>query len=212
MPTNTPSGAASSAAAPKAYVFEPSAYAKAVMHACKHSVHTVTGVFIGRIKDNVVRISDAVPLFHSHSLAPMLKVAFMLIDQYCQQQGDLEIVGLYFASGQGSLEINPFKPIADKIASNCPAASAWAVDAAKLPEKKFALSGYFHSKDDWKAVGSDGVTLGSGDEALKEVARAISEMKYLEVVDFDDHLTDATLNWLNPSLFKGDKISGLKAD
>merc|ERR1712241_105342 len=142
--------------------------------------------FIGSANGKVLKIMDAVPLFHTHSLAPMLKVACMLIDQHCRTAGGgLEIVGLYHANASGSAEIASVKAIADKLASNFASASVWALDAAKLPERQFALRGSCHSKEEWKPIAAENVRL--GDEALKHAARVISEMKYLEIVDFDDH-------------------------
>ena len=44
-----------------------------------------------------VRVSDAVPLFHTHTLAPMLELAALLTQTRCEENG-LEIVGCYFAS------------------------------------------------------------------------------------------------------------------
>merc|ERR1712059_88481 len=113
-----------------------------------------------------LKIVDAMPLFHTHSLATMLKVACMLIDEHCKSTGDLEIVGLYHATRSGSFDITPVKAIADKIASNFPYASVWVVDAAKLPEKQFALRGCSYIKEDWKVISADSISLSA--EALKE--------------------------------------------
>jgi len=204
-----PGGSGSGGAAPKTWSFDPKAYAKALMHSCKYSSEAVTGVFIGSSSGKVLKVVDAMPLFHTHSLAPMLKVACMLIEQHCRAVGGLEIVGMYHATASGSFDMTPVKPIADKLASNFSPASVWTVDAAKLPERQFALRGMCHSKDEWKPIGSDAVNL--SDEALKHTARVISEMKYLEIVDFDDHLNDASLSWLNQNLFKGDPLAEIEA-
>mmetsp|Transcript_16224 Transcript_16224/g.48957 ORF Transcript_16224/g.48957 Transcript_16224/m.48957 type:complete len:209 (-) Transcript_16224:100-726(-) len=201
--------AAGSGNPPKTYAFHPKAYAKAMMHGCKHSSEAVTGIFVGCVSGKVLKIMDAVPLFHTHSLAPMLKVACTLIEQHCRKEGGgLEIVGLYHASASGSLDMTPVKAIAEKLVSNFSSASVWALDAAKLPERQFALRGSNHSKEEWKTIPTDAVSL--GDEALKHTSRVISEMKYLEVIDFDDHLTDVSLSWLNEGLFKGDPLGDLE--
>jgi len=190
---------------PKIYAFDPKAYAKALMHGCKHASEAVTGIFIGSSNGKVLKVVDAIPLFHTHSLAPMLKVACMLIEQHCKTVGGLEIVGMYHATISGSLDITPVKAIADKIASNFPAASVWALDTTKLPGKQFALHGMSQVKEEWKPISCDSVNL--SEEALKQTTRVIAEMKYLELVDFDDHLTDASLNWLNTNLFKDDPLA-----
>lgn len=188
------------------YTFDPKAYAKAVMHCCKHSSDACLGVFVGQSNGKTLQITDAMPLFHTHSLAPMLKVAFTLIEQHCKGLG-LEIVGIYHTTAQGGTEMTPVKPIADKVAAAFSGASVWSFDAAKLSAtgQQFAFTGMYHSKDEWKSVGAD-VDTGLADEALKRTSRLVSEMKYLELVDFDDHLGTPALNWLNPDLFKGDKL------
>mmetsp|Transcript_41291 Transcript_41291/g.131309 ORF Transcript_41291/g.131309 Transcript_41291/m.131309 type:complete len:208 (-) Transcript_41291:127-750(-) len=200
--------AAGSGNPPKTYAFHPKAYAKALMHGCKHSSEAVIGIFIGCVSGKALKIMDAIPLFHTHSLAPMLKVACMLIEQHCRAQGGLEVVGLYHASASGSLDMAPVKAIADKLASNFALASVWALDAAKLPEQQLALRGSCHNKEEWKPIGSEAVSL--GDEAMQHTARLVSEMRYLEIVDFDDHLTDVSLSWLNENLFKGDPLEDLQ--
>uniref|UniRef100_A0A7S2QED8 MPN domain-containing protein n=1 Tax=Zooxanthella nutricula TaxID=1333877 RepID=A0A7S2QED8_9DINO len=165
------------------------------------------GILVGTSTGKALKVVDAMPLFHTHALAPMLKIACMLIEEHCREVGDLEIVGLYHAAASGVPDMSRVKPIADKIAANFPAACVWAVDAAKLGERQFALRGMCHSKEEWKPISADAVSL--GDEALQHTSRAISELKHLEIVDFDDHLGDASLSWLNASLFKGDALAEL---
>lgn len=193
----------------KKYAFDPKAYAKALMHACKHSSEAVTGFLIGSTSSSgkALKIVDAIPLFHTHSLAPMLKVASMLIEQHCKTVGGLEIVGMYHASTLGSLDIAPVKAIADKIASNFPGACVWAFDPSKLADRQFALSGMVNVKEEWKPIAADCVSL--SEEAVKRTSVLISELKYLEIVDFDDHLTDGSLSWMNEKLFKGDALADM---
>eukprot|EP00933_Yihiella_yeosuensis_P051026 TRINITY_DN48856_c0_g1_i1.p1 TRINITY_DN48856_c0_g1~~TRINITY_DN48856_c0_g1_i1.p1 ORF type:complete len:212 (-),score=59.85 TRINITY_DN48856_c0_g1_i1:61-696(-) len=192
----------------KSYAFDPKAYAKAVMHGCKHSSETVLGLLIGSSNGKTMKIVDSMPLFHTHSLAPMLKIACMLIEEHCKTAGEnLEIVGLYHATASGNVEMTSVKAIADKIASNSSSASVWTLDASKMAEKQFAFRGLAHIKDEWKAISGDAVSL--SDEALTATSRLISDMKHLDVIDFDDHLSDSTQSWLNEKLFKGDKIENL---
>merc|ERR1712014_219001 len=106
------------AAGSKMYTFDPQAYAKAVMHCCKYSSEACLGVFVGSMNGKSLQIVDAMPLFHTHSLAPMLKASFMMVDQHCRDVGGVEIVGIYHANAQRSTDIAPVKAIADKVASN----------------------------------------------------------------------------------------------
>merc|ERR1719263_2769861 len=135
----------------KKYVFEPQAYAKAIMHGCKHSSDVVTGVLIGSVSNaKVMKVVDVIPLFHTHALGPMLKIAFLLIEQYCRTDDrGLEILGLYFAHPDGNSDANypPVKAVAEKILSNCPQATVWSMDLSKLPDNKFAMGGYCHPRE-----------------------------------------------------------------
>lgn len=211
--------AASAAAKSIAYSFDAKAYGKAVMHCCKHSSEACFGVFLGRSNGKVLQITDAMPLFHTHSLGPMLKAAFMMIEQHCRNVGGgLEIVGIYHATSSGNTDITPVKAIADKVASTFSGASVWAFDSNRLaggkegaPGSQFCLTGLYHSKDEWKGVGAEAACL-SDDAALKQTATLLSEMKYLDIVDFDDHLASPTMNWLNPTLFQGDAIMERSSD
>jgi len=192
---------------PKTYAFHPSAYAKAVMHSCKHSSEAVLGVFVGSHSGKVLKITDAFPLFHTHFLEPMLKVSCMLIEEHCRSNPGLEIVGIYYAATTRSFDMKPVKAIADKIAKNFQHATVWTIDAAKLSELQFAMRGMCYAREEWKQVPGDAVSL--GEDTLKQTSRVISEMKYLDIVDFDDHLTDASLSWLNHDLFKGDPLANM---
>eukprot|EP00490_Sorites_sp_Unknown_P018397 CAMPEP_0114643288 /NCGR_PEP_ID=MMETSP0191-20121206/3299_1 /TAXON_ID=126664 /ORGANISM="Sorites sp." /LENGTH=195 /DNA_ID=CAMNT_0001855563 /DNA_START=29 /DNA_END=616 /DNA_ORIENTATION=+ len=187
------------------YSFNPEAYAKAVLHVCKHSSSSVLGLFLGHADGKVIKVVDTVPLFHTHALGPMLKIACMLAEEHCKStDASWEIVGIYHATPSGSTEMTPVKAIADKIAANFASASVWSLDAGKLPEKQFAFKGMGRVKDEWKAIGSELVSLGS--EVPSETSRLISEMRFLEVVDFDDHLADGNKSWLNETLFEGCKF------
>ncbi len=75
-------GAAVSIAAPPAcsamvrYEITQRAYALALLHACKYAWLPVGGALLGTVHDVVVRIGDAVPMFHGAlGLAPMQEVA-----------------------------------------------------------------------------------------------------------------------------------------
>eukprot|EP00434_Breviolum_minutum_P011085 symbB.v1.2.009780.t1/scaffold574.1/size185248/5 len=193
------------------YAFHPQAYAKAVLHLCKHSSSSVLGLFLGHADGKLIKVVETIPLFHTHSLGPMLKIACMLAEEHCKSMdASMEIVGIYHATPSGSTEMTPVKAIADKIAANFASASVWTLDASKLPEKQFAFKGMGRVKDEWKAIGSDLVNLNS--EVLSETSRLISEMRFLDVVDFDDHLADGNQSWLNETLFAGDKLQKMRSD
>ena len=67
-----------------AATMERDAYSKLLLHACKHPARPVLGVLLGRKgktdeKDALAHVVEAVPLFHSYVLAPMLEMSMMQV-------------------------------------------------------------------------------------------------------------------------------------
>ncbi|KAF9588330.1 hypothetical protein IFM89_008760 [Coptis chinensis] len=117
------------------YEIGQNAYIKLVLHALKHKASAVNGVLIGRlIKDEVVEISDAVPLSHSHiGLLPTLEIALIQIEEHFGSQG-LSVVGYYHANERfDDLELgNVAKKIGDHIYRYFPQVSVLLLDNKKL--------------------------------------------------------------------------------
>jgi hypothetical protein len=65
----------------KTYRFTASAYGKVLFHICKHVSKSVNGVLIGYtdVQKGEHVLMDAIPLFHTHVLTPMLKLAFIMV-------------------------------------------------------------------------------------------------------------------------------------
>jgi hypothetical protein len=64
------------------------AYSKLLLHACKHPSRPVMGVLLGNkakgdekssFSDALVPVVEAVPLFHSYALAPMMEMSMMQV-------------------------------------------------------------------------------------------------------------------------------------
>jgi ER membrane protein complex subunit 8/9 len=62
-----------------AYNISTPAYIKLILHAHKYPFAAVDGVLLGRVKESEVHIVDAIPLFHSMTLAPMFEVAMLQV-------------------------------------------------------------------------------------------------------------------------------------
>lgn len=81
--------------APKSYIWSAEAFRTAIYHCVKHSSEDCSGLLLGTIDGNEAVLKRAIPLFHTHALAPMTKMAFALVEQYCQKSGDsLQILGM----------------------------------------------------------------------------------------------------------------------
>ncbi|KAF5726830.1 hypothetical protein HS088_TW22G00514 [Tripterygium wilfordii] len=198
------------------YEISQEAYMKLVLHALKHKIAAVNGVLVGRVSpqnDDVVEISDSVPLFHSHlTLLPNLEIALIMIEEHYAAQG-LGIVGYFHANERfDDLELgNVAKNIGDHICRYFPQSPILLLDNKKLEALPKAKDRspvmQFYVRDaskNWKLVGSDGNSRLTIKEPSANILLLdhISSEKWLEVVDFDDHLDDVSKDWLNPELFK----------
>ena len=116
------SESSSSAAAPR---LSHAAYAKVMLHACKHPSASVVGLLLGRLDGKTVEVLDVVPLFHTAPLAPMLEAALGLVEKHCEQSEGLSMAGVYFANVLDSDDT--VSPVAGRICSRLKAAFSSAV-------------------------------------------------------------------------------------
>ncbi len=64
------------------YAITTQAYTKIIYHCFKYPYAQVNGILLGKTADSgQFLISDAVALFHSSSLAPMLEIAMMQVHE-----------------------------------------------------------------------------------------------------------------------------------
>jgi hypothetical protein len=194
------------------YEVTQNAYIKLVLHSLKHPTSAVNGVLIGRISNDTVEITDAVPLFHSQiPLLPQLEISLILIEEYFSAKG-LNIVG-YFHANERSDEFElggVAKNIGDHISRYFPQAAILLLDNKKLEALKKSKGGgavvQLYVRDaskNWKLVPSDVNNRFSLKEPSANLILLdyISSEKYKDIVDFDDHLDDISKDWLNPGLF-----------
>ncbi|KAJ9182496.1 hypothetical protein P3X46_006487 [Hevea brasiliensis] len=195
------------------YDMSQNGYIKLVLHALKHNSAAVNGVLLGRSTDDVVEITDSVPLFHNHlGILPPLEISLIMIEDYYSAQG-LDIVGYFHANERSDdAELgNVAKNIGDHIYRYFPQAAILLLDNKKLEAlpkgKDRSPVMRLYTRDatkNWKLARSDG----GNRLILKEPAANIvlldfvSSQKWQHLVDFDDHLDDISKDWLNPDLFK----------
>eukprot|EP01098_Paradermamoeba_levis_P016359 TRINITY_DN8799_c0_g1_i1.p1 TRINITY_DN8799_c0_g1~~TRINITY_DN8799_c0_g1_i1.p1 ORF type:complete len:190 (-),score=53.28 TRINITY_DN8799_c0_g1_i1:52-621(-) len=177
----------------------PSSYSKIVCHALKYPSQEINGVLLGEAKegDEVIDVIDAIPLFHGPTLAPMLEVAMMMIDEYCELK-ELKIVGYYHGNERDDSEPSPLaKKIANKIHSNVPLMTVLMIENVFLSPKfkRAALRSYLKEGEQWKANGEN---VQVGGNAFNLVQTCIDEHRYLSLADFDNHFNDPANDWLNP--------------
>ncbi|KAE8098890.1 hypothetical protein FH972_016921 [Carpinus fangiana] len=198
------------------YEIAQNAYAKLVLHALKHKSSAVNAVLLGRpssAHNDVVEITDSVPLFHSHvGLLPQLEISLILIEEHYAATG-VNIVG-YFHSNErfDDYELSGVaKNVGDHIYRYFPQAAILLLDNKKLEAlpkgKDRSPVMQLYTRDaskNWKLAGSDGGSQLTIREPSANVVLLdyISTEKWKDIVDFDDHLDDISKDWLNPELFK----------
>ncbi|ESO08049.1 hypothetical protein HELRODRAFT_156641 [Helobdella robusta] len=177
-------------------------FVKPLLHAAKYPHCYINGVFLAECpkqKDGkvVLEIKDCIPLFHSHlTLAPMLEVALIQIDAYCQCN-DLVIAG-YYQANEVIFDKNPTNityRIAEKVKDNFNEAFFLMIDNERLAdddgENAYILYNNYDGK--WKKVLIE--------KDVIDVAQTLIQTKaFRDVIDFDNHLTDISLKWHNPQI------------
>lgn len=190
---------------------ETRAYAKMILHAMKYPHCAVNGVLLSDpkkdlTKDTNLNVVNSIPLFHhSHYVTPMAEIAMLQIEAAAQAAG-LVISGYYACSEnfqQNTIDKCPGQKLAEKIAENHPYAYFFLMDNEKLiySEDTPALTVYQHVDGKWKHK-DDTLVHYLDISLLNIVSDLITRGVYKELVDFDNHLDDLTLDWSNAGLDK----------
>jgi len=206
------------------------AYTKILFHAKKYPYASVNGVLVGYTtgtgpdessssssstttppKKNI-HITDYFPLFHGHTLAPMLEVAMTFIEEYCKRQnnnkGDknnLEIVGYFHANELYDDTDVPSGSIAHRIGSkinqNCPNSVILLLDNRKInPDlKQFGVKVFVKQGDQTWQESSNYVNLEDG-FSWANLKTHLQDGRYEKLIDFDNHLGDPSKDWLNSKI------------
>eukprot|EP01097_Dermamoeba_algensis_P010849 TRINITY_DN816_c0_g1_i1.p2 TRINITY_DN816_c0_g1~~TRINITY_DN816_c0_g1_i1.p2 ORF type:complete len:188 (-),score=49.73 TRINITY_DN816_c0_g1_i1:1000-1563(-) len=176
------------------------AYSKVVLHCYKYPSQEVNGLFLGvKAEGEWIQITDAVPLFHGTTLAPMLEMALLVVEEYCESKA-LQIVGYYHANEREDNEPSALaKKIAAKIHSNVSIFSLFTIDnhLANPKLKKTCLKSFLKSGDQWKPNSSE---LQVNSAVFNNLVNLIEENKYLSLNDFDNHFSDPSNDFLNVDL------------
>lgn len=206
---------------------------KVLLHAAKHPTTAVNGVLLGTVTGGEgaaeVAITDAIPTCHSFiSLAPVLEAALSQLEAHAkEQQGTqpgLRIVGYYQANERLSDgELGAGRRYADRIEAAWPNSVVLLLDGPALQAElaqQTAAEGQaggsgsgeqpvvqLFAKDGgrWAKVAAGGSSSfrcpTSG--VVARFAQLLGEGRHQQVRDFEEHLEDIAVDWLNPTLLVG---------
>lgn len=193
------------------------AYSKVVLHACKYPHKAINGIFLAeetKHASDLLRIVDAIPLFHQClGLAAMLEIALGQIETYCKEN-QLFIAGYY----QGNENLDDNSPdfiaykVAEKVIEHTPAAILMMINNQKMDSdcKETALQLYQMQDNKWKDIPS--WHLVGGDVALVGCCELIRAKTYQSLIDFDNHLDDISLDWLNTQINKVIELTSIETE
>jgi hypothetical protein len=192
------------------------AYLKIVLHAAKYPHACVNGLLLSRSSSGpTVEVNDAVPLLHRWTtLSPMMEVALDLVNEYGKKNG-CTIVGYYHAEPNGEPKLTPVgQTILGSLVEKYDGAFALVVDSQKLGTGEPAIVPFASSgpkAKSWRPLApipSNGTEVSSSDASFR-LTDTSSPRKALDSVrteglhqflgDFDDHLEDASIDWLTCS-------------
>jgi hypothetical protein len=195
---------------PPTYSVSHQAYLKIFFHAAKHPHKPVNGVLVGKPSgESGAVIVDAIPLLHNWtSLSPMMEIGLDLAGRHAKDAG-LMLVGYYQACER--LDDRALAPVGEKVASKLREsfkdAVAFVIDGEKLGTGEAALIPYFPTpgtSTSWQRVPatpepfSTGSSFRLSSEHSPKLAVGFVRDEHLhhKFGDFDDHLEDVTIDWL----------------
>ncbi|XP_035721571.1 ER membrane protein complex subunit 8-like [Vespa mandarinia] len=193
-------------------IFSPRAYCKIILHAAKYPHCAINGLLLARLKNKndgkspELRIEDAIPLFHiCLHVSPMAEIALTLVDQLATSKG-LILAGYYLAN-ENINDLSTDRPahrIADKIAENCSGAVLVVVDnkemTLNMTSSPLRISQYVDGK--WKLKDKSNIFYEGGVAPTDALYSLLEGEQYRNLVDFDNHLDNITLDWQNHKLNK----------
>ncbi|KAJ2894536.1 hypothetical protein GGI21_004187 [Coemansia aciculifera] len=196
------------------YTISLQAYAKTVLHCAKYPWATVHGLLLAEKKDGKVRMADAIPLAHNWTqLTPMFDVALQQAQAYAKTKG--WFVGGYYVAYEDAeaVQLSASSVLlarAVSAAAGDEAAVAFVIDAKKLGpgSTQPGLVPYLSVDSQWKeqsgAFSSGAKGKGSGaatfvlenNRMLAATQKLVAERADIDIHDFDEHLDDVALDWL----------------
>lgn len=201
-------------------LISPPAYLKAVLHAAHYPSSPILGLLTTKTTTTnttttltttskspplTLTATDALPLFHSDPLGPLLELSLLQADSLAASRGE-RLSGVYVASARYDRKDVPV--IAQRIASQLTALNhnspslILLLDNTRLahsrqpPEMAFDALVQSTGGERWVAVPSSGVSVSTGD-TLKRARELLLADRQDEVVDFEAHIENVALDWTN---------------
>lgn len=178
------------------------AYSKILLHAMKYPHYSCSGLLLSPKSNessaNVMKVIEAIPISHaSYCLSPNVEVAFNSVNLFALEQ-DLVISGYYQTDRYNDVGYPDIfsQRITEKICESYPNAVLCYVNFDTTQAQTFLIP---HQMVDgkWRRKPLDTFEVEVDPEVIAERILFSKKRLYREVVDFDDHFDDITLDWTN---------------
>ncbi|GAN09647.1 UPF0172-domain-containing protein [Mucor ambiguus] len=186
------------------------AYAIPLLHAAKYPSSDVCGVLLGKNTADGLLVKTAIPFFHHWTtVTPMLEIALKQTNLYAKKN-DLNIVGWYHGNARSDDTVLPERAI--KVTetikrNNQDKAIIFLINnkqLAHLEADESAITPFVYTDNQWRKL-KEPFTSNNLDATLNEkdtyskVRGLFSSSAYNRIHDFDEHVDDVSLNWLETS-------------
>lgn len=183
------------------------AYLKIFSHCIKYPVNQVTGILVGKVTEGTpskINVINAIPVTHeSILLSHNIEIALRQIDIYCKNN-TLQIVGCYHANELVDNDEIPeiINLVAKTIDTNLNGRSLLLmIDNKKLiaNDDQHIFKPYVNqNQKGWKVLQTITNYVFIVEEGAIEKSKKITKNGvYSKIVDFDTHLENVKLDWLN---------------
>lgn len=207
------------------YTVSDIAYIKLLSHLFKYQSNTVTGILIGKNNNNILHITDIIPLFHTVSLhlTSYIEIALLSIDTYINSLDDKQqqILGVYIGNGIIDIDndstISHVTHIANKLYQNNKQCVILAVDHNRLTNaithtadnnnntNDTALDVYTYNANQQRWCYNNDIATIVSNTAIQSIQTSLNNdnynntgvPQYYRLYDFDDHLDNVSYDWTN---------------
>eukprot|EP00904_Undaria_pinnatifida_P008106 jgi/Undpi1/4425/HiC_scaffold_17.g07780.m1 len=186
-----------------AVTVEKAAYLKLMLHAAKYPWASVSGFLLGETgssEEEQVTVKDAVPLFHTATLAPLLETSAAMVDAHAAKIG-LSIVGFYQANQ--CLDENSPSLLATKIMDKIDLANGGSSVLLVVSNKRLETRGdsavSVFARDASNSFRKR-LEVGVSSQCIEAFESALTKRAETGLVDMDEHFDDVTKDWRNPGI------------
>lgn len=176
------------------------AYYKIMLHCIKHISNDCYGVLVGAFNEGEYKVDDAVPLSHDKIYTPLFDVAMASIEKNCEGK----VIGFYENSMLNQMKSDPIiskqgKFLCEILKAKSNIRGALIEISSKDNSKNGIIDDiifvrqFVYNDKGFDVAGE----FNESEEQFQQLKKYLQDNRQNEIVDFDDHLLNANLDWRN---------------